>query len=193
MASNGDAAPPLVGELLAHYQKIEERLLALDSRLDRTEMNVLVFGVGKSGPKALYRKRLQIQAELNKIPGVTAILPEDKEYRAAIRARYRLPDQDPVAIELVQAELADVVIALEPGPGVQDEVTMCALRRSLASKVFDLQPEEWRATAHTSFSGAIRDRVLKQYYSPSDLEECHVATTLCPEHVRRERVMKVLR
>jgi hypothetical protein len=152
-------------------------------------MDVMIFGVGKSG--GLYKKRMQIREALNKMPGVTAYFPEQREFAKPFIDRFNIPKGDAVTLETVQAEAADVIIALEPGPGVAQEVAIFSRRESLAAKLFDLMPIDWKNTRR-SFAGQLRTEVAKHYYTGSELKDCTLATKVVIQHVATKRIQKAL-
>ncbi len=190
--TNEELLASLSGSLRQHMERIMPRLDQFEQKLQDTEMNVLVFGPGKKKGHRLYQKRERIRAELNKVPGVRAHFPEDKEYAAAFRQKFGLAEGDPTALELAQANAADVIIALEPGPGVEDEVAVMSMRRELAMKIYNLLPKEYVPTASKSFSGILRGRLTKYYYSQAEVKRCDLATRICPEHVKGEQIRKAV-
>ena len=97
-----------------------------------------------------------------------------------------------VKLGRILAEVADVIIALEPGDGVREEVAKFADRRKLREKLFSLLPRRFMRTARSSYSGAVRKEVEKHYYTPEEMELCGLATKICPKHVRSRQIERAL-
>ena len=57
---------------------------------------------------------------------------------------------------------------------------MLSLYPEVTGKVVDLLPKAWEATAANSYAGFQRQGMRVRYYTPDDIRECHLATTICP-------------
>jgi hypothetical protein len=180
----------LTGRLAQFQAGIGPGLDRAQEKLRSTPLLVLVFGSGKGGKN--YGKRVQIRNELNRLPGVTAVFPEQSEFTQQIRNRFRIAKNDAVTLETVLVEIAEVVIALEPGSGgVEGEVARFASSPKIGAKFFNLLPKKYREQPE-SFPAQIRRYVETCYYTPSDLRDCDLATRICPEHVMRRKIEKTL-
>ncbi|MEZ4586110.1 MAG: hypothetical protein R2909_06895 [Gemmatimonadales bacterium] len=191
------AASALTGPLREHFDRKEAQLQAVLDRIAQTELSVLVLGPGKqpkaasAAKQALYRKRCEIRDRLNALPGISAFFPEDPGVSEYFRTRAGLSDSV-LPNELVQMHFADVIIALEPAPGAEQEVAIIAANPSLGPKTLNLLPLEYLGTP-TSFPALIRQgRILRRYYTPDELDACTIASQVCPEHVRTEQTLRLV-
>jgi hypothetical protein len=181
----------LSGPLAEHLARIEPKLQELGKNISDVPLLVLVLGGGDGA--LTYAKRCQIRDVLNGITGVQAVFPEDEAFSGPLRKRYRIPVNDPFALELVEGRVADLIIALEPADGVAQEVAMFSTYSDLAFKLYDLLPEEYKETADTSYPGLIRTRIRKDYYTTAQFTNCDVATNMVPEFVSAEQIRRYFR
>lgn len=190
MSNESDGlASRLQGDFARFVEVIEPKLDRIEQKLRETPVTVVVFGPGRKGGD-VYKKRQQIREELHKLPGVIAYFPEEREFAKPFKKRFGISGKRPAVLEILQAEAADMIIALEPGSGVESEVSLFAtVRPTLVVKMLNLLPEAYKKT-RTAFAASLREAVPKHYYTQREMETCQLAREVCVGHVRDEQVMK---
>ena len=139
-----------------------------------------------------YSKRLQIRDALNAIDGVTARFPEDADFIDVVIKRLQVDPSDVVALELAQARLAHIILALDISSGVNQEVAMFSTYRQLRGKIIDLVEDKHRGTPD-SFPGHVRRFVRQEFFSEDEFDSCNLATKRCPGLITNEKVHRALR
>ena len=160
------------------------------ARLDSVQLTVLVLGPGRGADG--YHKRRQIRRALNRIPGVVARFPEDRDLIELVRRKMGVDEKDVVALELAQGMVSDLILALDIAQGVNQEVAMFSTYSQLRGKICALVEERHRDTP-SSFPGHVRRSVRQEFFTPAEFAECSLASRRCPAIATSEKVHRALR
>jgi len=177
----GDDMSPRARKYLEKYaQKIKK----LERQIKQIPFVVLVWGPGASGG-ALFAKRMQIKKALQQ-EGYAAVFSEDLEHLfggSPLSAKAR---------ELLEAKNADMIVLLYGSPGAIAETHDFSQFNQIASKMMVFVDS--KHVEGYGFKGALTDlgntyKNVFQYTSPSDLDECHLLTSV-RERLNAMRVAK---
>ena len=136
--------------------------------IEQTSLVVLIWGPSSARPE-LYRKRLQIRAELRK-QNVTAMFSE--EISTTTDTPYSLSTQ-----ELAQARCSDLIVVLQCSIGSTAEVHDFGRIREVASKLLVFVDQDFRSSY--SYGALLSDlstrfNNVREYHFPVDIESCNL-------------------
>ena len=153
-------------------------------------VTVMVLGPGEGGHG--YEKRVQIQEALNAMDGVTALFPEDEAFIDLATKRLGADPSDVVALELAQAMLCNIILALDMAAGVNQEVAQFAIYDELRGKIRDLVEDKHSKTPN-SYPAHVRRQVTQIFFTEDEFQSCDLATKRCPALITNEKIRRALR
>jgi len=180
----------LTGDLASFEHEMAPRIANALARIQGTTLLVIILGPGKESPG--YDKRVQIQTEASRLPGIRALMPEDSLAFELIERKFGFdPSEDYSRSEAVLCEMADLVLALDTpsANGVNQEVGLFAVQAHISPKIVDLLPQ---GATTAAFGSNLRRQLHKEYFTDDDFHTCRLATSICPRIIRAKQVDKRL-
>ena len=141
-------------------------------------IKVLVWGPGKANRQG-YAKREKIRSEIKqRFPNSEVYFSEDKEL-----GHVTSDLGDPLIEEIVHANAADIIIALDVSRGsqisrgVQAEIDFLSQDASIAKKLWVLIPD--RFAPLSGFVKQILNGIEVEFYSDAEFNDCTLASDKC--------------
>lgn len=189
---HSDSLERINGGLAAHKDELvaEGVLQRARAALADVRVTVMVLGPGEGGHG--YEKRVQIQEALNAMDGVTALFPEDEAFIDLATKRLGADPSDVVALELAQAMLCNIILALDMAAGVNQEVAQFAIYDELRGKIRDLVEDKHSKTPN-SYPAHVRRQVTQIFFTEDEFQSCDLATKRCPALITNEKIRRALR
>jgi hypothetical protein len=145
---------------------------------EKAQPNIIVWGPGRSDAE-LYKKRECVRKAIQHVvPNGVVIFPEDPKVTRLTKEV--LGGGDLHDRELLQAQGADIIIALDLSPAVGEEIARHSANPDIAGKMFVITTDGNKS----AYQKAIRDVFMIHVLKADEMDSCEEPIKRCVGHVR---------